>query len=56
MSPALVVETDECATCLETLPIEELGRDGNGDPQCGDCRSMDWSAEDYAAYRAYVGR
>lgn len=58
MSAATVVETDVCATCLETVPVEELGRDGNQDPQCGDCRSVDWSVEDSAAFRsyAYAGR
>jgi hypothetical protein len=49
-------EVDVCATCEQEWPVEDLGRDANGDVQCGDCRSVDWSAEDAAAYRSYVGR
>lgn len=46
-------ETGVCATCVQEWPVEDLGRDGNGDAQCVDCRSVDWSAEDCAAFRAY---
>lgn len=45
-----------CYECERDWPVEDLAVNANGDQVCCDCASCDPSAEDCAAYRAYVGR
>ena len=48
--------TGTCTTCAREWPESDLHPDRDGDPMCVDCHRSDTSAEDYAAYRSFMGR
>lgn len=49
-------EQGVCNECLGVWPLDELGEDANGDPQCPDCRATSEGLlyADAAAYHSYM--